>query len=169
MGEKASFAREVKYCGFEVGGLRVHYAGYYGLADSEVETKKAERDLHTQLCLFLIFWQQKHQKGIVVDHTQYLLPLLFQQRFIGDYFQCKKSERPSNPMHNCALHCAHLLLTMSIIAFHFVMLSLLLRLNLFGNVITLHSFSCPLCCAEWVLQGARSKSFGMTGQPLVKS
>ena len=53
----ASFCvwQQVKYCSFEVegGGLRVHYA-YYGLADSEVETKKAKRGLHTQLCLFLI-------------------------------------------------------------------------------------------------------------------
>ena len=42
----ASFCvwQQVKYCSFEVegGGLRVHYA-YYGLADSEVGTKKAEQ------------------------------------------------------------------------------------------------------------------------------
>ena len=67
MGEKASFAREVKYCGFEVGGLRVHYAGYYGLADSEVETKKAERDLHTQLCLFLILVLCKYKRLCILN------------------------------------------------------------------------------------------------------
>ena len=66
--KKYSFSAEVKYCGLKWvgegrGGLRVHYA-YYGLAelaDSEVETKKAKRDLHTHLCLFLILC--RHQKG----------------------------------------------------------------------------------------------------------
>ena len=45
----------------------MHYA-YYGLAelaDSEVETKKAKRDLHTHLCLFLILCE--HQKGEIEE------------------------------------------------------------------------------------------------------